>query len=98
MTNQLALRRYVTIGIVMGVLALIVWALIPSKPKTLPPGACSTTTNMCIAMVNQQGTILARFNDFRFGQNNCVYYRATVYTPWQTYCGQYTLKWIGPNS
>lgn len=56
---------------------------------------CSAGQKPCIALVDSNQQVIAKFNDFRFLPNHCIAYNQAG---WKVYCHAYQLKWIGPTS
>ena len=84
------------IGIIaVGLIAGATWYAIPAKVNApaKPQWNCNAGQPACIELVNSKGVEIDRFNDFRFLPNHCIAYDSVT---WKTYCGQFTLKWIGP--
>lgn len=93
---MIAKRTIIFAIIVIGILcAGAVWYATPKHEAPAKPWNCSTGQSPCIELLNSKGIEIAKFNDFGFLPNHCITYEQGS---WKTYCGQYQLKWIGPNS
>lgn len=69
-----------------------------NAPKT--PAAttseCSNGSPPCIQMIDAKGAEIARFNDFRFCGQGCIWYLSIATGKWTQHTGGYQLNWIGP--
>jgi hypothetical protein len=75
---------------------LLVHRSVPKTPIT-STSQCTSSSNPCIAILDEAGKTVAKVNDFRFGPQGCIYYRSSVnVTYWHEHCGGYTMEWIGP--
>jgi len=96
MTTQTKRRINLTsiVIIVLVVLAFLFWP--SSAAHSNAPKPCSFGASPCIEILNEQGGVVAKVNDFRFGPQGCVYYRNSENVTYSEHCGGYTMKWIGP--
>ena len=65
-----------------------------TKNQTTSNQPCSSANAPCIALISNGGQTVAKFNDFRFCGQGCIWY--SLNGQWIKYNGGYTLKWIGP--